>query len=246
MIQNKDSNLLAVLAGATAENCSSCTSKPGSVFCDLPAASLLELNQLKQTRAYGPGTSVFREGDQPRAVYCVGTGFLKLSRSSPDGRTVVLGIAKAGDVLGVRPLLLDKPHDLTAEAAQEARICFIPRMAFLGFLRHNGDVSLRLAQKLSTRLDDAYQQVYGVSLKPAVERLADVLLALCQTHGQPVPEGIGVMNHLCQDELAELVGMSRRNLNRALGTLRAKGLIECRRRSIVVRNIAALQNCRAS
>ena len=243
-MQNNGSSVSAVLFGKKTEKCLSCVSWPGSIFCNLSPASLGELEQSKTTRIYQAGASVFREADQPQAVYCVGSGFLKLSRSSPGGRAVVFGIAKGGDVLGVRPLLLGKPHDLTAEATEETRLCLIPRNDFLDFLGRNGDVSLRLAQKLSLELGEAYQQVYGVALKSAVERLADVLLALCQSHGQPVPEGIGLMTNMGQNELAEMAGMSRRNLNRALGTLRGQGLIECRRRSIVVRNIVALRNRR--
>lgn len=243
---NSDTSRLPMLSGQKVEFCSACASRPASIFCDLPPASLVEMDQLRQPCIYPPRTTVYREGDQPQALYCVNAGFVKLSRNSPDGRAVALGIAKAGDVLGARPLLLGKPHDLTAEAVAETRICFISQNDFLNFLERNADVSLRLAQKLSIELGEAYRQVYSAVLRPAAERLADVLLTLCQTHGQPVSEGVWLNTNMCQNELAELAGMSRRNLNRALKTLRDKGLIECRRRSIIVRNLVALQNCQVS
>jgi CRP-like cAMP-binding protein len=233
--------LLEMKAVGSPDGCFACNSKPGSIFCDLPAASLLELDQLRKHMSVPAGTTVFRQDDQPQAVYCIGSGHVKLSRNSEDGHALLLRIANAGDVLGVRSLLLGKPHDLTAEATEETRLCFISRNDFLEFLKRNGEVSLRLAEKLSTKLDDAYQQVYRAALKPPAERLAEVLLALCQTHGEPARDGIVLKTNMCQDELAELVGMSRRTLNRALGILKDQGLIECGRRYIFVRNPVALQ-----
>lgn len=226
--------------------CSGCAARQESIFRDLSPARESEIGQPWRTRTYAAGATVFREGDPPRGLYCVGAGFLKLSRSSPEGRAVVLGVCKAGDILGARPQLLGKPHDLTAEATGEARLCLISPNDFMNAISRHGDVSLRLTQKLSIELGDAYRQIFGAAFKPAVERLAEVLLALCPSHGQPVSEGIELNTNMCQNELADLAGMSRRNLNRALSALRGKGLIECHRRSIVVHDLAALRNFQGS
>ncbi len=229
--------------GAKAECCSGCSSRMNGIFCDLEAPMLAMLERLRQTSTYPAGVMVYQEGSQPRAALCVCSGRVKLSRTSPDGRAVVLGMATAGDVLGVRQLLVDKPQDHTAETIEETRLCFIPKDDFLRVLRRHGDVCLRLAQKLSAELGDAYRNVCGLVLKPAPERLAELLLSLCNTHGTPAPEGFKLRTNMCQDELAQLVGVSRRTLNRALGILRDQGLIECRRRFIIIRDRAALREC---
>lgn len=237
---------LRVRSSPAAGRCFACSSKPGSVFCDLPQAALLELDTLRQASVHPKGSTVFLEGDQPQAIYCIGAGQVKLTRSSREGRDVVLGIATAGDVLGVRPLLIGRPHDVTAETTEKTRLCLVPRHDFLGFVKRNGDVSLRLAEKLSINLGDAYQQVCGVVLKPTAERLTELLFELCQAQGQPAHDGIGFKTNMGQDELAGLVGVSRRSLNRALATLRESGLIECRRRCIIIRDPVALQSRLAS
>lgn len=223
--------------------CSSCRQRPGAIFRDLDLCELAELDRLRQTSTYPCGVTVYSEAEQPRAVYCVCSGRVKLWRSSPGGRAVVFHIAEPGDCLGAGPLLAGQPHDHTAETLEETKLCFVSRDSFLAFLKRNGDVSLRLAQKLSAELGEAHNQVSGLALKPAAERLMELLLALCRTHGVPSPEGIRLKTNMCQDELAELMGVSRRSLNRALGALRGQGLIECRRRFIVVRDRVALRNC---
>lgn len=240
MTQRSAVRAVRVLSESTEDRCFACSCRPGSIFSDLDAASLMELDQLRQTSNYPIGAPVFLEGEQPDAVYCVGAGRVKLSRNSPDGRAVALGLATSGEVLGVRPLLLGLPHDVTAETLDETRLCFIPKADFLAFLSRNRSVSLRLAQKLSAELGEVYQQVFSVAVKPTAERLAELLLALCQTHGQLVPDGISLATNMCQDELAELLGVSRRSLVRALAALKHRGAIECRRRIIIVRDRAVL------
>lgn len=233
-------------AGSPGDCCFSCSCKPGSIFGDLDAPTLMELDRRRQPSIYRAGATVFLEGDQPRAIYCVGTGRVKLSHSSADGRSVALGVAVSGDVLGVRSMLLGTAHDLTAEALEESRLCFIPKDDFFDFLARNSAVSLRLAQKLSAELGEAYRQVSGVALKSTTQRVAELILALCQTQGTPGPDGVGFPTRMCQDELAEFLGVSRRSLSRALATLRHRGLIECRRRFILVRDPAALGQSLAS
>lgn len=239
-------NELHIRMTAAERCCLLCSSKPDSIFCDLPLAALLELASLRQVAVYPKGSRIFQQGDQPKGIYCIGAGQVKLSRSSPEGRDVVLGMAGLGDVLGVRPLLTGVPHDVTAETTVETRVCLVLRRDFLNFLRRNGPVSLRLAEKLSLYLGNAYQQVCGVVLKPAAERLAGVLLDLCQKQGRPDCGGASLMVQLGQEELAALAGVSRRSLNRALATLRTSGLIECRRRCIIIRNPEALRSRLAS
>ena len=242
MPQDGAGSFRVISTPTAAGGCFTCSSKPGSIFCDLPQARLLELDQLRRARIYPAGATLFFGADQPRGVYCVGSGRVRLSRSSPDGRSVGVRIATAGDVLGVRPLLLGKTHDLLAETIDEARVCCIPRNDFLDFLKRHGDVGLRLAQRLSTEIDGAYQQVCSLILKTPTERLAELLLALSQTHGEPGPDGIRLSTGMSQDELASMIGVSRRSLCRAFETLRERGFVACRRRSIIIRNEFALRN----
>ena len=228
--------------GQIVHRCLACSSKADGIFCDLDLSSLRELDHLRQERVYPASTILFMEGDPPRAAYCVCSGRVKVSTVSSDGRAVVVATAVAGDVLGVRSVLLGRPHDLTAETTEETHVSYIPRDAFLGFLNRNGAVSLKLAQKLSNKLYDAYGHVRDAAFKQCSERLTELLLALCETHGEQTPDGIRLRTNLRQDELAEMVGVSRRSLTRALTELKRLGIIECGRRSILVRDSSALCN----
>ena len=149
-------------------------------------------------------------------------------------------------LLGVRALLSRKPHDLTTETLEMTQLCFIRKDDFLGFLSRNEDVSLRLAQKLSNELYGAYQLVSDVALKQSYKRLTELLLRLCQSHGDLRPDCIRLKMNLSQEELADMIGVSRRTLARALAKLKYLGIIECQRRLIIIRDRVALEESLSS
>jgi CRP-like cAMP-binding protein len=224
----------------TIQTCSVCSSRSNCIFCDLDDLHITELNQMQQRSVYAKGSVICTEGNQPQGVYIICSGQVKLSIYSSDGRAVIVGIAASGDVLGVKALLSGKPHNLTAETLEMTQLCFIRKDDFLGFLKRNGDVSLRLAQRLSNELYEAYLEVRDVALKKSYQRLAELLLRLGQSYGELTPKGTILKISLSQEELAEMIGTSRRTLTRALTKLRHLGLIEYRHHSIVVLNMMVL------
>ena len=119
--------------------------RANTFFSNLDHSRLKELDQMQQTATYPGGVVVFTEGDQPRGIYYLCSGRVKLSIWSSDGRAIIVSIVTAGDVFGVEALLSGKLHNLTAETVGLTQVCFIKKDDFLGFLSRNGDVSLRLA-----------------------------------------------------------------------------------------------------
>ncbi len=211
------------------------------LFADLDDARLTELDRMRQTSMYPGGVIVFSEGDWPSGVHCLCAGRVKLSILSPAGRGIIVGMATAGDILGVRAVLSGQPHDLTAVTLERSQLGFINKNDFLAFLHRNSDLSLRLAQKLSHDLYAAYRGIRSVVLKRSWERLTELLLGFCRTCGQSTPDGIELSINLSQEELAKMIGVSRRTLTRALNQLKRQRIIECRRRSIIVRDRVALE-----
>src|SRR5262249_16575642 len=83
------------------ENSLICKLRHSGFFCDLPKSSLEELEKVKYASAYPPGAVLFVEGQAARGVYIVCTGRVKLSTTSRDGKTLILRIAQAVEVLGL-------------------------------------------------------------------------------------------------------------------------------------------------
>jgi CRP/FNR family transcriptional regulator len=223
------------------EDCLLCKMRQSGYFCNLPPASLQELDKVKYASAYPQGAVLFVEGQAPRGVYMICGGRVKLSTTSRDGKTLILRIAQAGEVLGLHATVSGKPYELTAEALQPCQLDFIRRDDFLRFLQHHSDACLNAAQHLSKNCQRAYEMIRSLGLAHSVaEKLARLLLEW-SSDGDVVKEGIRIKVSLTHEEIAQLIGTSRETVTRVLGEFRQKKLAQLRGSTLVILDKPALE-----
>ena len=223
------------------EDCLLCKLRQSGYFCDLPPASLKELDKVKYASAYPQGAVLFVEGQAPRGVYMICGGRVKLSTTSRDGKTLILRIAQAGEVLGLHATVSGKPYELTAEALQPCQLDFIRREDFLRFLQNHADACLNAAQHLSKNCQSAYEMVRSLGLSHSVaEKLARLLLEW-SSDGDTTKEGIRIKVSLTHEEIAQLIGTSRETVTRVLGEFRQKKLAQLRGSTLLILDKPALE-----
>ncbi|HKN31982.1 MAG TPA: Crp/Fnr family transcriptional regulator [Terriglobales bacterium] len=223
------------------ENCLICKLREAGFFCDLPKAALQDLEQIKYASGYPQGAVLFVEGQSPRGVYIVCSGRVKLSTTSRDGKTLILRIAQAGEVLGLHATVSGKPYELTAEALQPCQMDFIKREDFLRFLQNHGDACLHAAQHLSQNCQNAYEMIRSLGLSHSVsEKLARLLLEW-SADGETTKDGIRIKVSLTHEEMAQLIGTSRETVTRVLGEFRDKQLAQLRGSTLLIKNRAGLE-----
>jgi CRP/FNR family transcriptional regulator len=223
------------------ENCLICKLRHSGFFCDLPRPSLEALEKIKYASAFPQGAVLFVEGQAPRGIYIICSGRVKLSTTSRDGKTLILRIAEAGEVLGLHASVSGKPYELTAETLQSCQLDFVRREDFLKFLQSHADACLNAAQHLSKNCQDAYETIRSLGLSHSVsEKLARLLLEW-STDGDSTAEGIRIKVALTHEEIAQLIGTSRETVTRVLGEFREKKVAQLRGSTLVIRDKAALE-----
>src|ERR1700727_3955498 len=131
------------------DNCVSCPVRGEQLFCNLSPQAAQRLNEIKSTAVYPKGAVLFIEGQQPRGVFVLCVGKVKLSTSSREGKTIITKISDSGDILGLNAVMSNRPYELTAEMMEPGQANFIPRDSFLQMLKDFPDVAMRVAQQLS-------------------------------------------------------------------------------------------------
>jgi CRP/FNR family cyclic AMP-dependent transcriptional regulator len=223
------------------ENCLICKLRNSGFFCDLPKPSLEVLEQIKYASAYPQGAMLFVEGQAARGVYIVCSGRVKLSTTSRDGKTLILRIAQAGEILGLHATVSGKPYELTAETLQPCQLDFVKRDDFLKFLQNHGDACLNAAQHLSQNCQSAYEMIRSLGLSHSVsEKLARLLLEWA-TDGDTTKDGIRIKVSLTHEEIAQLIGTSRETVTRVLGEFRDKKLAYLHGSTLLIQNKIALE-----
>src|ERR1700675_3824015 len=132
------------------ESCMACPVSKERLFCNLSPESLAGLDAISSSATYPKGTVLFVEGQEPRGVFVICNGRVKLSLSSSQGKSIIVRVVEPGEVVGLPGTISGKPHELTAEALEPVQANFIPREAFLQFLRQRGEAEIKKAEILWT------------------------------------------------------------------------------------------------
>lgn len=224
-----------------AENCLICKLRHSGFFCELPKGPLEDLEKIKYASAYPQGAVLFLEGQPARGAYIVCSGRVKLSTTSRDGKTLILRIAQAGEVLGLHATVSGKPYELTAETLQPCQLDFIKRDDFMRFLQNHADACLNAAQHLSQNCQDAYEMIRSLGLSHSVSEKVARLLLEWASGGENTKDGIRIKVSLTHEEMAQLVGTSRETVTRVLGEFREKHLAQLRGSTLLIQNKAGLE-----
>jgi CRP/FNR family transcriptional regulator, cyclic AMP receptor protein len=216
------------------ESCLTCPVVKERIFCDLPQPVLDALDAISSSATYPKDAILFVEGQEPRGVFVLCNGRVKLSANSVDGKSILVRMVEPGELVGLPGTLSGKAYELTAEALEPLQANFIPRDAFMQFLREHGEAAVRAAEILSkiyhaTLLEVRY---LGFSSSTA-EKLARFLLDLPGTSAQNNGH-FRVTLTLTHKEIGEMIGASRETVTRLFAHFKRQRLIEIRGATLLI------------
>jgi CRP/FNR family transcriptional regulator len=224
------------------ESCLSCTMRTEHVFCDLPKATLQAFESITFVTSYPKGSVLFLEGQAPRGIYVVCKGRVKLSFCCTEGKTLILKIAEAGEVLGLSASVSGAPYELTAETTGPCQITFVKREDFLRFLRENNEACFRVTEQLGEKYYSVCRRIRSLALSnSAEERLARLLLDWMTTDGETTKLGTRIKLSLTHEEIAQMIGTSRETVTRLFAGLKRQRILESKGSTLVINDRAALQ-----
>lgn len=223
------------------DNCQTCKIKREECFCNLSQAVLKSFSAISHQTTYPADATLFVEGQNPRGVFLLCSGKVKLSTSSRDGKVLILKMAGPGEMLGLSAVISGTEYELTAETAMPCQVNFVPRDPLLDLLQRHGEAGLRSAQALSREFQSAYRDIHDLILaRSSAGKLAKLLLSWTPTSANTTKE-IRVRSGLTHEEMAQMIGASRETVTRLLSDLRKKQLIRLEGSTLVIRNRTALE-----
>src|SRR5215469_879669 len=221
------------------DSCLACPLVKHRIFCNLPQNVLATLDQISSAAAYPRGAILFAEGQKPRGVLVICNGRVKLSTNSANGKSIIVRVAEAGAIVGLPGTISGKPYELTAEALEPLQANFIPRDAFLQFLRQHGEAALGVAEMLNQIYYATLAEVrcLGLSVNAAA-RLARFLLDLPSS---PSQNNVRTTLTLTHNEIAEIIGSSRETVSRLFANFKREGYIEVHGSTVMFMNKPGLE-----
>ena len=225
---------------AVNHNCSTCNSRHG--FCGLPQKTVQSLEQIKFTAMYPKGSLLFVEGEAARGVVVLCSGKVKLTTSSSEGRTLIVRIAEAGELLGASAVLLGRNHEMSAETLEPCQVNFIRSEEFMQWITNDSAAMMGVARQLSDDYYEAQREIRSFGLAQTTsEKLARLVLDWCNESGEKTEKGVRLKVLLTHEEIAQMIGTTRETVTRLLTSLRTRKVIEVKGSTVNVMRLDALE-----
>jgi len=212
------------------------------IFCDLDPEALDQLCRYAKHSSLKRGATIVSKGDPGNSLIAVISGTVKISVSSPDGRSAILNLIGPGEIFGEVAVLDGLARTADATANTNCEIYVIDRRDFLPFVRSQPALAMKFIELLCTRLRWTSDQVEEVILQDLPGRLASALLRLTEKH--KLAQG-GRTIAVTQQEISEMVGMTRESINKQLRVWAARNWVRLEHGAIVVLSAAPLQELAA-
>lgn len=191
-------------------------------------------------RVFTAGAAVMHEGESPRNVLVLISGYARVIASSPEGAEVSLALRGPGDVLGEMSVADGLPRSAAVVAMNRLAALIVPAQRFSRLLDRNPLISRALLAVVSGRLRDADHERIGYAGTTVGQRLVLLLVKLATQYGVSTNEGVVVTLSMTQTDLAHMIGGSREAVARGLRELRRRNIVLTGRRRIAIRNLGAL------
>lgn len=207
-------------------------------FADLEPEAFDQLCRYAKHSTLKRGATLFAKGDPGISLYAVISGSVKISISSPDGRNAILNIIGPGEIFGEIALLDGGVRSTDATANTNCELFTIDKREFIPFVRSQPMLAMKFIELLCTRLRRTSDQVEQVILQNLPGRLASALLRLTEKQ-KLEPQGRTVA--ITQQEISEMVGMTRESINKQLRAWAARDWVRLEHGAIVVLKAELLQ-----
>lgn len=218
----------------------SSTTKP-NWLATLPVAEAKALREVSRVRNYAAGESVFGPSRDPKEIYVLEEGLVRILRVTPAGDEFTLRYVEPGEVFGVISVMSGEPRETFAQAKAASTVLILPRAAFLTMLRTQNSVLYSLAKKLAGIVLEAESRAEDLIFLDARARLARFLLRLAEQHGHRDDQVLTIGLPLTHEEIATLIGTSRQTVSLHLHEFTAAGLVARRGRQLVLPNPGGLK-----
>jgi CRP/FNR family transcriptional regulator, cyclic AMP receptor protein len=224
------------------DGCKNCNLKDSGFFCQLPSSAIKDFDAIKSTATYPKGALLFVERQEARGVYVLCEGEVKLSISSAEGKTLIMRIAKAGELLGLMAAMANQPYEVTAETIHPCQVAYVRRDDLLRFVAKHPEASQSVVKQMSSQYRGACEQLHTIGLSAsAQEKLARLLLTWSEGI-QQTKEGTRIKLPLTHEEIAEFIGTTRETVTRTLSDFKERHLVSIQGSTLMIPNRAALES----
>jgi CRP/FNR family transcriptional regulator len=206
------------------------------LFSGLTEAESDALAQRAVERKYAPDDMLFWEGDPCAGIFLIVQGSVKIFKTSPGGREMMLALESAPSTVAELPLFDGGAYPASVRAVEPVTALFINKADFQQVCRQYPGVALEVLAVVGKRLRHLVAVVESMTFGSVTQRLARLLLDAAHQAG-----GAAFDLAMTHQEMASRLGTVREVVSRNLARFRGEGLIRIQDRQVQILDRAGLE-----
>jgi len=206
------------------------------LFASLTESELEALAQRAVERRFATEEMLFWEGEPCAGIFLLLQGSVKIFKTSPGGREMMLALETAPSTVAELPLFDGGPYPASVRAVAPVVSLFVNKGDFQHVCRQYPDVALKVLAVVGQRLRHLVAVVESMTFGSVTQRLGRLLLDAAQ---QAASDQFDLP--LTHQELASRLGTVREVVSRNLARFRAEGLIRIEGRQLQILDRAGLE-----
>lgn len=211
------------------------------LFAGLPTGRLSEVLKNSTCLRLPEKKEIYRRGEAGSEMCIVLSGGVKVSTLSADGKEIIFDLLSEGDFFGELSLLDGKPRTATVTTLVPSVLVILERSFLIPFLEDTPATAIRLLHLLANRLRAADTLLEEVLFFDSETRLAKRVMALKEIYGKAVGSDIQIELKVSQQEIANLVGVTRERVNKHLKKWERAGIISLQQGCLTIQKLPVLQ-----
>ncbi len=208
------------------------------LFSKLSEDDLERIRKLCVTQHYDKDQIIFIEEEAGNTLFLIQKGRVKVSRTSDDGREVILSILQHGDFFGELSLIDGKARSASVTAIEDSEVLILRRADFLRLLEEYPQISISLMKELAGRIRKSDTQIKSLSLQDAMGRVASSLILLAEDQGRFNKDDVIIPRIPLQQDLANMAGTSRETISRVFRHFQQQKWIQRSGRKVTILNFS--------
>ena len=205
-------------------------------FAGLDAAALDDILGRAHVHRLAKGELAFRQGEPADRFFLLLHGRLRVTRINAQGAQILVRFIAPNEMFGVAMAIGAATYPGTAAAAVESLALAWPNAAWAELVAAYPSLSLQVMQSLGARLQDTQDRVLDLSTRHVEQRIAGAVLKLARQAGRKTEDGVLIDFPISRQDLAEMTGATLHTVSRTLSAWEARGLVDCGRQRVTVRD----------
>jgi CRP-like cAMP-binding protein/CheY-like chemotaxis protein len=190
--------------------------------------NLKELGKDKKVKNYKKKMEIFSEGDMPTSMFLIKSGSVKVFKSHPGGKDLIVSLYKVNEFFGFESLLENTSYTVSAIAMEDSELIIIPKQDFLTLIGSNLEVSHTFISLLCNKIKEKENQLLNLAYNSVRQRTADALLKVYKLKEDERKLSIS------RDDLSKIVGTASESVIRVLSDFKDEGAIDIETGKIII------------